>query len=119
MALVIPRFSTNLQLLAASENKPPLHQGAKGEGVAILQQALVDLGFNMAKTTAGGTRPPDGIYGQETFATVRAFQSANCLKADGIAGRHTLSRLEQMITARYEIDLAEYRAEVRRIQPFA
>jgi peptidoglycan hydrolase-like protein with peptidoglycan-binding domain len=119
MALVIPRFSTNLQLLAASENKPPLHQGAKGEGVAILQQALVDLGFNMPKSTAGGTKLPDGIYGQETVATVKAFQSANRLETDGIAGRQTLSRLEQVITASSEVDLAEYRAELRRIQPFA
>jgi len=35
----------------------------------------------------------DGVYGAKTIAAVKAFQHANGLKADGIAGPQTLPRL--------------------------
>jgi peptidoglycan hydrolase-like protein with peptidoglycan-binding domain len=112
MALTSPRFSSNAELQAASENNPALRKGAKGEAVAILQQAMVDLGFPMPISTGGGDGPADGIYGNETAATVQAFQRANGLQADGVAGRQTLQRLETLISAASDAEAAKLDAEV-------
>jgi len=62
----------------------PLRQGDRGNLVWILQAALYINGF---RTT------PDGIFGPNTAATVRAFQSARGLTVDGIAGQNTFERL--------------------------
>jgi peptidoglycan hydrolase-like protein with peptidoglycan-binding domain len=117
MSLRLPRFADDPDLRAASENKPPLRQGAKGEGVAILQQALVDLGFRMPRSTRGGDSLPDGIYGAETAATVKSFQGVNGLQADGVAGRQTLGRLEDLLIVASEAEQAKFRAELRRVRP--
>lgn len=111
MALTNPRFSANRELVAASENNPSLKKGAKGEAVAILQQALLDLGFAMPISTGVGIRLPDGAYGKETEAAVRAFQRTNRLHEDGIAGRETLKQLEVSIQALSQVDDAKFRAE--------
>lgn len=99
MALKTIRFSRERQLVAASNNKPPLQRGSSGEGVAILQQALVDLGFSMRVSTCVGTRLPDGIFGRETSATVKAFQRAYGLVQDEMAGPKTLAKLEDLLIA--------------------
>jgi hypothetical protein len=39
---------------------------------------------------------PDGIFGPETEATVITFQSRQGLEPDGIVGRMTLGRLDQI-----------------------
>jgi peptidoglycan hydrolase-like protein with peptidoglycan-binding domain len=114
MALTNPRFSANRELVAASENNPSLKKGAKGEAVAIVQQALLDLGFSMPISTRAGSGLPDGAYGLETEATVRAFQSRNGLHVDGIAGRETLKRLEESIRALSQVKGAEFKAEFLR-----
>jgi peptidoglycan hydrolase-like protein with peptidoglycan-binding domain len=106
MSLRTPRFRCDPQLRAAANNAPPLRDGARGEGVAILQQALIDLGFEMPASTAGGWKPPDGIYGRETTKTVAAFQMINRLLADGIAGRQTLQRLEERLIVAARCDYA-------------
>lgn len=111
MALSNPRFSSNAVLAAAPENQPPLERGANGEGVAILQQALLDLGFAMPVSTRARGGLPDGIYGAETEAAVRAFQHQHQLLADGVAGRITLQQIEtstrllsEAQEARFKID---------------
>lgn len=53
--------------------------GSRGEMVRQIQRALHLL--------------PDGIYGQLTEEAVKAFQSKNGLKADGIVGPATLAML--------------------------
>ena len=107
------RFGSDPQLLAASTNKPPLQKGATGEGVAILQQALVDLGFPMPNSTAHGIRLPDGIFGTETARTVLAFQKAHHLKQDGLAGAKTLQKLEQLLIANAQIENFKLVAEMQ------
>lgn len=96
MALTSMRFGSNARLLAASENKPAIRVGEKGDAVAIVQMALVDLGFDMPKTTGNGKKLPDGVFGAETDAALKAFQKANSLTADGVAGKQTLSALEAL-----------------------
>lgn len=63
-----------------------LQNASSGTRVRILQQALKDLGFNVSKV--------DGVFGQSTHEAVIAFQKAVGLKADGKAGKNTLTRLE-------------------------
>jgi uncharacterized protein (TIGR02594 family) len=56
-----------------------------------IQQALADLGFDPG--------PVDGIRGRQTIEAIRAFQAANGLMADGIAGPMTQVRLREVAGA--------------------
>jgi peptidoglycan hydrolase-like protein with peptidoglycan-binding domain len=100
MPLKSRRFSGNARLQSASENNPPLRKGAKGEAVALVQQTLIELGFDMPISTAQGTAPPDGIYGDETVTTVYKFQAQQGFQKDGIAGHDTLHRLDDLVAAK-------------------
>lgn len=63
-----------------------LRPGTKGsQSVATLQAALTSLGY------AAGT--PDGSYGPSTVEAVSAFQTANNLPVDGVAGPATLAAI--------------------------
>ncbi len=53
--------------------------------VAAIQYLLRARGFYRSK--------PDGVFGVQTAASVRAFQRKNGLKADGIVAAQTFSRL--------------------------
>jgi peptidoglycan hydrolase-like protein with peptidoglycan-binding domain len=99
MGLQCARFSSEPDIVSASTNSPPLRQGSRGDGVRVLQLALIDLGFAMPISTNNGASLPDGIFGAETLKTVIAFQRANGLVADGIVGTHTTERLDQVIAA--------------------
>ena len=68
---------------------PTLSCGAKGEYVTRMQQALTAAGFSLPKY---GT---DGSFGRETLATLKAFQKANGLKADGICGPKTWEKITE------------------------
>lgn len=63
-----------------------LQFGDSGNNVKKLQNALIDLGY-MEKGSA------DGKYGYNTYNAVKAFQKANHLSADGVAGPKTLTIL--------------------------
>jgi peptidoglycan hydrolase-like protein with peptidoglycan-binding domain len=116
MPLSSPRFNRDAGLLAAVKNQPPLKVGAKGQSVKILQQALLDLGIALPRSTKTGR--PDGIFGPETEAALKAFQRANSLKADGIAGTLTLSRLDQIFSAKDEALRLKETAEAHGPLPF-
>jgi putative chitinase len=60
-------------------------QGSRGTGVAALQQALKDHGFDPGST--------DGNFGPATLAAVKAFQASAGLEADGAAGPATAEAL--------------------------
>src|SRR5262249_55427547 len=87
------RFVHSSRLQSAANNNPVLRKVETSEGVKLLQQALIDLGFAMPISTQK-TGKPDGAYGDETAATVSQFQSLYELQADGIAGRDTPPRLD-------------------------
>ena len=63
-----------------------LYWGCKGDAVRRLQQALLDAGYKQVRVA-------DGIYGQWTYDAVCAFQKANGLAIDGIAGKNTQNKL--------------------------
>jgi hypothetical protein len=67
-----------------------LHQGAHGEVVRTLQTDLAALGYTDAR---GQPLQPDGHYGHDSEAAVRAFQSDHGLRNDGIAGANTLEAI--------------------------
>ena len=62
-----------------------LRKGDKGDSVKSLQSRLIELGYLTGKA--------DGVYGKQTFEAVTAFQQANKLSADGVAGSKTLTKL--------------------------
>jgi hypothetical protein len=111
MSLTIPRLAADPQVRAAAENRPALSIGARGAGVAILQQALIDLGFEMPVSTRGGRSLPDGIFGRETQGVVKRFQLQSGLQADGVAGRLTLQQLEAALIADHNLREARLRTD--------
>jgi murein L,D-transpeptidase YcbB/YkuD len=64
----------------------PLREGSRGDAVRDLQAKL---------THAGYVTGQDGIFGGETERAVRAFQSAQRLPVDGIAGPVTMAALDR------------------------
>jgi peptidoglycan hydrolase-like protein with peptidoglycan-binding domain len=80
-------------------DNPPLRPGERDDAVALVQQALNDIGFQMPISFLNGK--PDGIYGAETKAVVKKFQIAQGFPLggqDGIAGRDTLTRLDSLFS---------------------
>ena len=78
LALALMVFALPAQALT-------LRRGSKGSEVKRLQTALSELGYYKMDV--------DGVYGKGTLAAVRAYQRANGLSADGIAGPKTLGKL--------------------------
>lgn len=64
---------------------PTLHMGSRGVYVLVLQDALNALGYN--------TYTLDGAFGKNTRNALISFQRNNNLRADGIAGCNTWTRL--------------------------
>lgn len=85
-------WKLNWKANATGKKAPPtplprlFKRGSRGDGVKVLQQALIARGF-IPKGKA------DGVFGPKTEAAVRNFQSANRLQPDGIAGTMTLKVL--------------------------
>lgn len=63
-----------------------LREGDSGENVYLLQARLFELGYYSGRI--------DGRFTSETTQAVKAFQQANGLTADGIAGAGTQSKLD-------------------------
>ena len=62
-----------------------LRKGDINNSVKEMQKRLIELGYLNGKA--------DGNFGSQTYAALRAFQRANALTADGIAGQKTLAAL--------------------------
>ncbi len=73
-------------------NYPTLRKGSRGDWVTILQQKLILRGYSC------GSKGADGIYGNDTVKAVKAFQKANRLTADGVAGPKTWAAMDQAKT---------------------
>ena len=62
-----------------------LSLGSKGSSVKELQVLLDENGYHVEA---------DGIYGPNTESAVKAYQKANGLKLDGLAGEETMGSLK-------------------------
>lgn len=62
-------------------SSPVLRLGSRGQAVASMQANLAELGYSVVV---------DGSFGSATKRAVEAFQGANGLKVDGVAGAATL-----------------------------
>lgn len=66
-------------------------KGAKGELVKYLQNALVEVGYDV------GSAGADGVFGSGTLSAVRAFQSDHGLTPDGKAGKLTWAAIKALV----------------------
>lgn len=96
MPLMAPRFVRNARLQKAAQNAPAMQQVETSDGVKTLQQAFIDLGYKMPKSTGAGMFPPDGIFGSETCSVAKQFQKDQKLVVDGVVGKETMTRLDQI-----------------------
>jgi len=80
---------TDFYLFLLAGLVPPLtlKKGSKGLVVTALQNALKSLGFYTAKV--------DGDFGGKTDTAVKNFQAKHGLKADGIVGKNTWSKINE------------------------
>ena len=62
-----------------------LQSGDASEAVKLMQQRLISLGYLSGEA--------DGKFGLQTYKAIKAFQKANGLYVDGIAGSKTLTAL--------------------------
>ncbi|MBL8588083.1 MAG: peptidoglycan-binding protein [Methylobacteriaceae bacterium] len=90
-------FRGDARLEKAAQNAPPLAKGETSRGVALLQAGLLRVGYAMPVSTRRRHGAPDGIFGDETEAVVRRFQTAQKLAVDGVAGKDTLTRLDSLL----------------------
>ncbi len=77
--------STPTAAPATASASASLKQGDKGSDVTSLQKRLIELGYLSGKA--------DGTFGSLTAKALVAFQKANKLSSDGIAGAATLAAL--------------------------
>ena len=71
----------------AVSNAGTLRKGSRGDAVKALQQKLIALGYLSGSA--------DGLFGDSTAKAVMAFQAAQSLTADGVAGSATISALNK------------------------
>lgn len=78
---------------SAEEPKGYLCKGDSGSEVKKLQENLISLGYSC------GSAGADGDFREKTDAAVRAFQKANRLTVDGLAGEKTQEKIKELLTA--------------------
>ncbi len=86
------RFAGDADLGGVAKGQKTLSQGSKGESVKKVQQALLDMGYNIP---AGAT----GTFDKDTKAAVRNFQREMGIGQDGSVGKETLGALKQTAPA--------------------
>lgn len=90
-----PKYAPDDRLQRAFDNDPLLTIGESGEPVKLIQEGLRDDGFDMPKSTKPSGEM-DGGFGEETFYTVKKFQAKHGLRVDGIVGRETMGKLDEL-----------------------
>jgi hypothetical protein len=120
MPLTSEFFADSQRVQDAADNNPPLRIPETSDGVRRLQDALLALGYSMPISTRKGGA--DGIFGDETAATVNQFQTDNPpLDPDSRAGHDTLNAMDQQLQGiRYQYrgfapaDKATLKADVQK-----
>lgn len=90
-----PKLSGNSRVISAATDSPPLRRGEQGDGVAVMQDALGEVGY-MPRRSRRPDGSMDGNYGPATQAAVRQFQEAHSVPypSGHEAGRRTLTALD-------------------------
>ena len=99
MSLKNSKFKNNIRLQQISNNKSYMKRGERNkEAVILIQEALVALDYFLPRSTLsnGGM---DGDYGKETTQKIKLFQCNNHLYADGIMGKNTLTKLDELLSS--------------------
>jgi|GEM_PF-2291872 len=94
--LTAARFSGNQTLEGTYDRENTLRVGSRGPAVRLLQQALIDSGFQLPRFGV------DGDFGSETKTAVENFQRASGLSAagvDGVVGPTTMGWLDQRFSS--------------------
>lgn len=81
--ITITATPTQKPIVTPETSSGSLKSGSKGQEVKELQQRLKELGYYNGSV--------DGAYGSGTTNAVKAFQAANKLVSDGVAGKATLA----------------------------
>lgn len=98
-----------INMLYSDEVKPNfLSYGEKSEVVLASQTRLKDLGYL--------TTTPDGVYGNDTAAAVKQFQSRNDLVVDGFLGPSTRNVLNSNKAVPNGLSLGDRGDTVTRVQ---
>jgi len=90
------------------QNFPTLRPGSRGRFVRYLQFMLKIQGYSVGAV--------DGYFGTNTTNAVKAFQQANGLTADGIVGRNTWYKLNDLTPEARVLKKGSYGAEVKYLQ---
>lgn len=91
-----------------------LRRGERGDDVLGLQRSLNRLGMRDAR---GNPLEEDGRFGDRTFEAVEAYQCANGLKVDGIAGPRTLGSIGGRLSPGQVASPGESRQSLRADDP--
>ena len=93
-----PRFAGDEKLEGCYDDETRLNNGDKGESVRKVQQALIELGYDL------GPRGSDAVYGQRTSNAVKAFKRDERLGFEqvGDVGPGTMTRLNSIFGAPIE-----------------
>ena len=94
-----PAYAGDERLESAYDNSPAMRWGEEGDPVKKVQRGLIDDGIPMPISTEK-TGEPDGIFGSETFGAVKKFQAKHDLSQDGVVGRETLGKLDELASAK-------------------
>lgn len=98
-----------IDLLYSEEIKPNfLSFGEKSEAVLAYQNRLKELGYL--------TTTPDSVYGGDTLAAIKQFQSRNDLIVDGYLGPSTIVRLNSSDAIPNGLSIGETSDNVKRVQ---
>lgn len=105
--LTSPRFAGDPLLEACFANRARLREGMSGASVRKVQQALVDLQFDLG---AGGA---DGQYGPKTASAIRRFKTVHRLGFEqfGDVGPGTMRKLNELFSGAPKPDIPDDEAD--------
>jgi len=104
-----PGVAERTAATVAAVQQPTLRLGSRGSTVVALQQRLITLHYSDVASA-------DGVFGQNTYHAVIAFQKVQGLTRDGVAGPATWAKLARpyvpgpryrLATASLEVNLAK------------
>ncbi|WP_454647895.1 peptidoglycan-binding domain-containing protein [Bradyrhizobium liaoningense] len=106
MALESAILAGNDRLEQAAKGPPSIKRRPPdddADAVRRIQSALVALGFPLPKSFRSGPgAPPDGLFGDETWSAVKAFQQKAFPRTpaewDGRVGKVTLAEMDRRLT---------------------